>query len=104
MSQVENKNFGLLIAYLIPGLVLLTGLSPHWPALQTWLGSSSKAPSMGGFLFATIASVGAGLLARPVRWLVQDHLHGWTGLRAPPLAFAKLQANIDAFQAVVEYQ
>jgi hypothetical protein len=58
---------------------------------------------VGGFLFATVASVGAGLLASTVRWLVLDHLHGWTGLRAPTLDFAKLQAHIDAFQAVVEY-
>jgi hypothetical protein len=103
LSQVENQNFGLLIAYLIPGLVTLTGLSPHWPAIQTWLGSASKAPSVGGFLFATVASVGAGLLTSTLRWLVLDHLHSWTGLRTPALDFAKLQANIDAFQAIVEY-
>jgi hypothetical protein len=103
LSQVENENFGILIAYLIPGFLVLSGLAPHSPAIQTWLGSTSKAPTVGGFLFATVASVGAGLLTSTVRWLVLDHIHARTGLRPPALDFAKLQANIDAFQAVVEY-
>jgi hypothetical protein len=104
MSRVGNENFGLLIAYLIPGFLALIGLSEEFPAVQTWIGSSpSKAPTVGGFLFATIGSVAAGLTVSTIRWLILDHIHAWTGLRRPEFDFSKLQDNIDAFEIAVEF-
>jgi hypothetical protein len=103
LSKVENQSFGLLIAYIVPGFIALSGLSPYSKAIKAWLGAGAAGPTAGGFLFATVGSVAAGLLASTVRWLVLDRVHAWMGLSAPELDFSRLQANIDAFQAVVEY-
>jgi hypothetical protein len=104
MIPVSNRNFGLLIAYLVPGFVALHGLTPHWPVLQAWLGGpSGSSATVGGFLYVTIASTAAGMTLSTIRWLVLDHLHAITGLPPPRADFSRLQANVDAYQAAIEY-
>ncbi|MAT72891.1 MAG: hypothetical protein CMJ58_25705 [Planctomycetaceae bacterium] len=56
----------------------------------------AKAPTVGGFLFATLAAIGAGLALSTVRWAVLDRIHNVTGLaqrgRTPSLTSAELAA------------
>ena len=104
MNQVTSPTFGLVIAYLIPGFLALSGLVPHLPTIEAWFGAPpAELPTVGGFLYVTIASVTVGLTVSTVRWLVLDYVHAQTGLRAPPLDFSRLQDNIDAFHAAVDY-
>lgn len=104
MNQVTSPAFGLLIAYLIPGFMALAGLSPHSPTVQAWLGTlPNESPSVGGFLYVTIASVAAGLTVSTVRWIILDNIHARTGLPSPDLDFSRLQENIDAYHAAVDY-
>ena len=103
MTAVTDKTFGLLIAYLLPGFICLWGVSHFSPTVQSWLGAATQdAPTLGGFLYVTVASIGAGLTASTVRWLLIDTLHHWTGIRAPSWDFSKLQRNVAAFQMLVE--
>lgn len=104
MTDLREDSFGLLIAYVVPGFLWLLQLSAFSEPLQQWLSAEpSAAPTIAGFLFATIASVGAGLTASTLRWLTVDTLHHWTGVRPTPWTFRQLQANIDAFLAAVQY-
>jgi hypothetical protein len=79
----NGGNFGLLIAYVLPGMTAIWGLSYVSETVQGWLGSSTEAvPTIGGFLYVTLAAVGAGLVASTVRWMVVDIrvvLHGRWG-------------------------
>ena len=105
MRPVSASNFGLLIAYLLPGFTCLWGLSYASETVRSWLGTNpTDAPTVGGFLYVTLASVGAGLTVSTVRWLVIDTIHHWTGVPRPRWDFSRLQDNIGAFDLIVEHQ
>ena len=103
VKEVTSSNFGLLIAYLLPGFVVLIGISFFSEMVRTWLTvTSSDSPTVGGFLYVTLASLAAGLTVSTVRWLVIDTIHHWTGLSQPQWDFSKLQQNIDGFDRLLD--
>lgn len=103
MTEVNSNNFGLLIAYLLPGLVILVGIAPYSATVRSWLGTSSvTAPTVGGFLYVTLAAVAFGMTASVIRWLILDWLHHHTGIRPPNWDFSLLQTNLGGFLTLVE--
>lgn len=103
MGELTARNFGLLIAYLIPGFVSLWGLSTVSPAVHAWLtGPAPAGPSIGGFLFVTLASLTAGMTASAIRWLALDSLHHATAIRRPRWDDAVLDRKLAAFDYLVE--
>ena len=104
MTDLREDSFGLLIAYVVPGFLWILQLSTFSDSLRGWLSVTPEAaPTIAGFLFATVASVGAGLTASTLRWLTLDTFHSETGVKPTPWTFRQLQANIDAFNAAVQY-
>ncbi len=104
MGELTEKNFGLVIAYLLPGFVTLWGLSHFSPTIQTWLTSSqSGAPSMGGFLYVTLGSLALGLTVSAMRWMLVDTLHHATGVQPSTWEFANLDDRLQGFVTLVEY-
>ena len=62
MQSVSNANFGPLIAYLVPGATVLVGAGQFVPTLHVWLvAMPADPPTIGGFLYLTIASLAAGM-------------------------------------------
>lgn len=103
MQSVSNDSFGPLIAYLVPGATALYGLSPFLPAVRAWFGATpGDAPTIGGFLFLTVAALAVGMTVSAVRWATVDQLHARTGLPPPPLDFARLGVNAEAFQLLID--
>ena len=103
MTDVDLNNFGVLIAYLTPGLVALLGMAPYSATLRSWLGiQTTVAPTIGGVLYVTLAALALGMTVSVIRWLVLDWLHHHTGIRPPEWDFSALQDNLDAFLALVE--
>lgn len=103
MQSVSNDTFGPLIAYLLPGVTALLGLSQFSPALRSWFATSpADAPTIGGFLYLTVASLAVGMTVSAIRWVVVDTLHERTGVRMPPLDFSKLGANVQAYTLLIE--
>ncbi|MCA9078463.1 MAG: hypothetical protein KDA93_25775 [Planctomycetaceae bacterium] len=103
MQDLTTKNFGLLIAYVLPGFTLLWGASHHSNTLQTWLGqTSAELPTVGGFLYVTLGSIAAGMTASTLRWLLIDTLHQWTGLQQPVWDFTQLAERVSAFDRLIE--
>lgn len=104
VTDVNQHNFGLLIAYVLPGFLAVLQVAQFTPTVQDWLAvGSTEAPTVGGFLYVTVASVFAGLLAGAVRWLVIDPIHCVMGVRRPQWNFTQLQSNVDAFERMVQY-
>jgi hypothetical protein len=102
--ETSLNDFGLLIAYVIPGLTALWGASYLSGPLRAWVASPpAAAQSIGGFLYLTVASVGAGVTVSTARWLLIDTAHHATGLRPPHWDFARLGQNAAAFDTVVEH-
>lgn len=102
MQQPTKQTFGLLIAYVIPGAVLLFGLSTILE-VASWIVSAGGEPSIGGFLYSTLASIGLGMTVSAARWLTLDSLHHATGIKKPDWDFARLTCNVEAFSLLVEH-
>ena len=102
VKDVNSDNFGLLIAYMLPGFVALWGLRPFVPGVDLlFTGSPETAPSVGGFLYGTLGSTAAGLIVSAVRWAVVDQLYHRTGIPTPQWDFGKLSAHLPAFESHV---
>lgn len=103
MKEGTFANFGLLIAYVVPGFATVWAFSYYSPMVAGWLqGTAAELPTVGGFLYVTLASIAAGLTVSTVRWMLIDTLHHATGIRQVEWDFSRLQANIDAFRVLVE--
>ncbi|MCA9123942.1 MAG: hypothetical protein H6822_20500 [Planctomycetaceae bacterium] len=103
MNTVSDRNFGLLIAYLVPGFTALLGVSYFSPTVASWLhGANADGPTIGGFLYVTIASVAAGMICSAVRFHVIDRIHHVTGIRHPSWDFTKLGERIAAYDRLIE--
>ena len=99
MESLTNKNFGLVIAYLLPGFVLLGGISTHSGLIRDWMlgtGVESQA-TLGGFLYSTLTALLLGLICSTIRWLVFDSIHHATGIGRPNWNFKALQQNLGAY-------
>ncbi|MCC6426038.1 MAG: hypothetical protein IT435_04385 [Phycisphaerales bacterium] len=103
MGDLSGRNFGLLIAYLIPGFLVLLGLSTVSEPVDLWLrGVGTGGPSVGSALYVLIASVACGMTASVIRWAVLDTLHHATGVVRPRLDESRLADRLEAFDYLVE--
>lgn len=105
MASHENTidQFGLLIAYIVPGFMALWGVSYFVPEVHSWMGHApDDAPTVGGFLYMTVASITAGLTVSTVRWLIIDTIHHWTGVARPALDFSRFAENVVAYNTLNE--
>lgn len=102
LQSISNANFGPLVAYLVPGATVLVGASQFLPTVRAWLAATpADAPTIGGFLYLTIASLAAGMTVSAVRWALIDTLHSCTGLAMPAMNFSKLGPNVEAFSLLI---
>ena len=105
VRELNTSNFGIVIAWLIPGFITLCGLSLLSPELARWLnGSASGALTVGGFLYVTLASLTLGLIVSTIRWATVDVIHHRSGLARPSLKFSRLQSRTTAFLMLVEHR
>lgn len=102
-KESSINDFGLLIAYVVPGFTALWGLSYVFPALRPWIGTSpAEAPTVGGFLYTTVAALAAGMSVSTLRWLILDQVHHATGIRPPKWDFAQLGSRVQAFNVLID--
>ncbi len=102
MTSISDSNFGPLVAYLVPGATALAGLTPYSATLRSWFAATpADAPTIGGFLYLTLAALACGMTISAIRWAVIDTIHSRTGLRAPTLDFSRLPGNVDAYSFLV---
>ncbi len=103
MKDVSSSNFGLVIAHLVPGAVALAGFRPFSATVQSWFATEPlDAPTVGGFMYVTLASIAAGVTLNTVRWAVLDTIHSWTGLPQPAWNFSRLRDNVAAYTVLNE--
>jgi hypothetical protein len=102
MHPVSHSTFGPLIAYLVPGATVLAGLGFVSPAARAWFAvPPDGTPTIGGFLYLTLAALAAGMTVSAVRWALVDTLHAKTGLPVPAFNFANLGRNVEAFALLI---
>lgn len=103
MFESLNRNFGLLIAFVLPGFVFLWGTTyvdgsngVAWPLKE------SRLDEFGALLLLLIGATATGIILSAVRWLILDQLHHMTGIQAPMLDFRNLERKQASFMLVVE--
>lgn len=75
MKDSLDMNFGLIIAFLLPGFILEYGLSFAYESVKdNVLFAATHDTNVGAFLFVALASLAIGLIVSAVRWLILDHL------------------------------
>lgn len=103
VSTLSNQNFGLLIAYVVPGFVALWGVSYLSPTVESWInGCQQGSPTVGGLMYVTLASLAAGMTVSTVRWAVIDQLHHATGIVPPAWKFAHLEDKLQGYLTLIE--
>jgi hypothetical protein len=96
-----DRYFGLSIAYLIPGLIALYGISYQVPELRTWFGVVAESETtLAGFLFAMVASVGVGVMLSAVRSFLLEDVTGWARPRTG-VDWSKRKEVESAYQALL---
>jgi len=104
VRELSPFNFGLLVAYLAPGFVVLWGFSLHSPTVHAWLAvAPNHAPTVGDLFYATLASVACGMIVSAFRWAMIDTIHHRTGVVVPQWDFSLLQDRLDGYQLLVEF-
>lgn len=103
MASEESSltNFGLLIAYVLPGFTALEGFPLITPRQTAWGTTGDPNPTLTSFLSGTVMALAAGLTVSTVRWFLVDSLHHRTGLPRPTRDFARLEKNVAAFEYLV---
>lgn len=105
MGSISNRNFGLLIAYVLPGFVAMWGMSFVLPTVAHWLSVTAECeamPTVAGFLNLTVAAIAAGMGISAIRFVVIDRIHHVTGLKRPVWDDSKLQDNLSALESLIE--
>ena len=103
MGDLSNRNFGLLVAYGVPGFLMLWALGLVHPTIELWLeGPDGDGPSVAGVFYVTIASVSLGMTASLVRWILVDTLHHGTGLKRPHWRDTHLHERLPAYVWLIE--
>lgn len=104
VKEPRLPSFGLVVAYLLPGFTAVWGAAYLDETLSTWLlGADSQSPTVGGFLYVTIASLAAGMAANTARWLLVDTLLRRSGVPRRRWDFSRLQRHIDAYSTLTEH-
>ncbi len=103
MNSLTTQNFGLVIAYLLPGFVALWGVSCVSPTVDAWISASQQnTPTVAGFMYVTLASLAAGVTVSAVRWATIDHLHHATGIMPPVWKFVNLEGKLQGYLTLIE--
>ncbi len=85
--EILNRQFGLAIAYLLPGFIALIGIAPLVPIVAQWLQAGQTA-NFGAPVYAILAATAAGMIASCFRWFLIDPIHTMTGV-VPPIFNAR---------------
>ena len=100
---VSTHNFGVLISYLLSGLIALWGASYFSEPIRVWFGTApANDPTVGGFLYVTLAAVMAGLIVSTVRWMIVDGIHHLTGIPRPNWDFSCFEKKFAAYDMLGE--
>ena len=99
---MESLSFGLVVAYLLPGFIVLAGLVPIVPAIGLWLAPNHGDAGLGPPIYALLSATTIGMILSCFRWIIVDSFLEWTGVPKPVRRFEKLTENLEAHKRLLE--
>jgi hypothetical protein len=100
-----TETFGVSIAFIAPGVVVIWGIAQHSDTVRQWFGSAAEAEvSVGGFLFVLLASLAMGVFVQGIRWALINPLVHLTGVEKKNLDHSEWRdaEKLAAFTRTVE--
>lgn len=103
VRDLVSENFGFLIAYLFPGLVVIGGTALWSPAIAAWLGKAASGDAnVGAFVLLAVVASGVGVVLQTARWFVFEKALRWAGWFPPaPTGLDRSRENEPAVQAAM---
>ncbi|HEY7119032.1 MAG TPA: hypothetical protein VH475_20750 [Tepidisphaeraceae bacterium] len=101
----NSRQFGLVIAYVVPGFIALAGLAPLFPAVAHWLrpvAATGDGFGLGPPLYAVLGAMALGSVLSCFRWVLIDHVHHWTGIERPAWDDRQLEQVLGGFDYLVQ--
>jgi len=105
MTGTSSRQFGFIIAYVLPGFIALGGLAPLFPTVALWLRPVSTGQydlGVGPPLYAVLAAMALGLVLSCFRWATIDRLNGLTGVDRPSWDDRELERVLAGFDYLVQ--
>jgi hypothetical protein len=103
MSLPSTQQFGLVVAYLLPGFVGLAGFAPLLPIVRDWLQPVHDGVlGFGPALYTLLAATTVSQIVNCFRWISLDQVHSWTGLKPAASDFGRLPNRVDGFDYLVQ--
>ncbi len=101
-----ERVFGLVIAYLLPGLVVLSALASCLDAVAEWFTGAQNGPTLSAFGFVLLAALTCGMTITALRWVVFERVRfprrgePWRCLvgRPSPLDQAKRRDHAQTYE------
>jgi hypothetical protein len=101
--DIPGKQFGVIVAYLLPGFIGLAGIAHFVPLISVWLRPPTYAEaSLGPPVYALIAATTIGMITNEFRWIIVDHIHLWMGVVPPVWDDRQLETRLGGFTYLVE--
>lgn len=60
--EIFNRQFGLIVAYLLPGFIALAGVAPLVPVVSSWLQPVNQGLGIGPPVYAIMAATAMGMV------------------------------------------
>jgi hypothetical protein len=100
-----EKQFGLIVAYLLPGFIALGGIALLVPSVASWMkvGGSAVGWEIAPPLYALLAALTAGMIVSCFRWLIIDQVFAVTGIRSTAWDPERMGERFNAFNLLVEW-
>lgn len=100
-----DLSFGILIAYIGPGLIALIGMSDFFPYVSDILGGSSKSPTAGGVVLLLILSLMMGMLVNAIGFITIRKIFSILGSKPPSSEdYANLETEkLQLLSRITEY-
>src|SRR5579862_3337065 len=103
MTETSGRQFGLLIAYVLPGFIALVGMMPIFPIVGQWLRPVTQdGLGIGPPAYALLAAISLGLILSCFRWLSIDQLHRLMGATPPKWDDKRLDSVLRGFDYLVQ--
>jgi len=103
MPNISSRQFGLIVAYVLPGFIALAGIAPVLPAVATWLRPVAAGDiGLGPPVYIVLTATAIGLFLSCFRWLSIDQIHYWTGVRHPAWDDRQLPSALGGFDYLVQ--
>jgi hypothetical protein len=101
--NISSNQFGLIVAYLLPGFIALAGIARLLPSVAAWLQPVGQGgANLGPPIYALLAATTLGMIIGAIRWVLIDHIHQWTGVLPPVWDDSRLGDSLVAFNYLVE--